>query len=212
MVGLSDVGTRRPTDERHIPAKSGGTFSTAPTTSPSFPYLYLHIAPLIPPAMRAALPTTFRHTVLRRMATPTAKRFASTSSEAAQQKAKDALGSATQTAGKAWEGAVKFLDPVGQRAGNLLGAYREPLVYNLSVAREVLKQIYRSEGLAPPSLTTVQTAYKTLWERASNVDYIRNSAGNGDLARVGVYALEAYGIFKIGEIFGRRSLVGYDLH
>ncbi|KAF5380517.1 hypothetical protein D9615_004743 [Tricholomella constricta] len=162
--------------------------------------------------MRPVLPTTLRHSVLRRA--PANARFASTnpSVEAAQQKAKEALGSAQKNAGKAWEGAVKFLGPVGQRAGNLLGAYREPLVYNLSVAREVLKQIYRTEGLAPPSLSTVQGAYKTLWSRATNLGYMREITANGQLARVGVYAVEAYGIFKIGEIVGRRSLVGYDLH
>ncbi|KAG6831729.1 hypothetical protein H0H87_004280 [Tephrocybe sp. NHM501043] len=164
--------------------------------------------------MRPALPTTLRHTVLRRAAAPNTirARFASTSTDAAQQKAKDALGSAAQTAGKAWEGAVKFLGPVGERAGNLLGAYRQPILYNLSVTREVLKQIYRTEGLAPPSLNTIQTTYQTIWRQVTNVGYLREIAGNGQLARVGVYAVEAYGIFKIGEIFGRRSLVGYDLH
>ncbi|KAG6866406.1 hypothetical protein C0991_004691 [Blastosporella zonata] len=164
--------------------------------------------------MRTVLPTTLRHTVLRRTAVPNnvRSRFASTSTEATQQKAKDALGSAAQTAGKVWEGAVKFLGPVGQRAGNLLGGYRQPLLYNLSVTREVLKQIYRTEGLAPPSFATVQTAYQTIWQRVSNPAYFREIAGNGELARIGVYAVEAYGIFKIGEIFGRRTLVGYDLH
>ncbi|KAG5733144.1 hypothetical protein E4T56_gene19672, partial [Termitomyces sp. T112] len=54
--------------------------------------------------------------------------------------------------------------------------------------------------------------YKTIWDSVTNVAYLRQIAGNGDLARVGVYALEAYGIFKIGEMFGRRSLIGYDLH
>ncbi|KAG5646248.1 hypothetical protein DXG03_004075 [Asterophora parasitica] len=160
--------------------------------------------------MRPVLPTTLRQAVLRRA--PAKGRFSSSSSEAAQQKAKEALGSAQKNAGKALESVVKFLGPVGQRASNLLGAYREPVVYNLSVAREVLKQIYRTEGLAPPSLSTVQTAYKSLWSQATNPTYLREIAGNGQLARVGVYAVEAYGIFKIGEILGRRSLVGYDLH
>ncbi|KAG5639454.1 hypothetical protein H0H81_001576 [Sphagnurus paluster] len=146
--------------------------------------------------MRPVLPTTVRHAVLRRV--PAKGRFSSTnqSVETAQQKAKDALGSAQKNAGKALEGVSKFLGPLGQRAGNLLGAYREPLVYNLSVAREVLKQIYRTEGLAPPSLSTIQGAYKTLWTRATDVAYLRNIAGSGELVRAGVYAVEAYGIFK----------------
>ncbi|KAG6820816.1 hypothetical protein H0H93_011110 [Arthromyces matolae] len=163
--------------------------------------------------MRTALYSALRQAALRRTFVQSqGTRFASTSTDAAQQKAKDALGNAAQTAGKAWEGAVKFLGPVGEKAGSLLGAYREPLFYNFAVTREILKQIYRTEGLAPPSLNAIQTAYKSLWTNVTNVAYLRQIVANGDVARVGVYAVEAYGIFKIGEIFGRRSLVGYDLH
>ncbi|KAG6900722.1 hypothetical protein C0993_003748 [Termitomyces sp. T159_Od127] len=166
--------------------------------------------------MRAVLPTTLRHAVLRRAAPAPARpqpaRFASTSTDAAQQKAKDALGSAAHTAGKAWESAAKLLGPAGEKAASLLGAYREPLFYNLAVAREVVKHVYRAEGLAPPSFGAVQAAYQTLWATATNPAHLRQLAGSGGLARVGVYALEAYGIFKIGEMMGRRSVVGYDLH
>ncbi|KAG6813140.1 hypothetical protein H0H92_013764 [Tricholoma furcatifolium] len=162
--------------------------------------------------MRTVISSTLRHAALRRTTTTARARFASTSSEAAQQKAKEALGSAAETAGKAWEGAAKFLGPAGEKAGNLLGSYREPLFYNLAVGREVLKQIYRTEGLAPPSLSTIQTAYKTLWERVTNPASLREAIGGSGLLRLGVYGVEAYGIFKIGEILGRRSLVGYDLH
>ena len=77
-------------------------------------------------------------------------------------------------------------------------AYRDPLIYNLSVTRELLKQVYITERLRPPtSLSTIQSAYSTLWARASNPVYWRESARNGELARVGVYAVEAYGIFKV---------------
>jgi F-type H+-transporting ATPase subunit g len=95
----------------------------------------------------------------------------------------------------------------------MLGAYRQPLLYNLSVTREVLKHIYLAERLQPPtSLSAVQSAYATLWARACSPAYWRQIAGNGEWARVGVYAVEAFGIFKIGEILGKRSLVGYNLH
>ncbi|GLB37810.1 putative mitochondrial ATP synthase g subunit [Lyophyllum shimeji] len=161
--------------------------------------------------MRPALPTTLRQTFIRRA--PTQTRFASSNStvETAQQKAKEALNSAQKTAEKLGEGAVKFLGPAGEKAGNLLGAYREPLLYNLAVAREFVKQVYRSEGLQPPSLNTVKEAYKTIWSRGTNPEWWRASLQNGDIARVGIHALEAYGIFKIGEIIGRRSLIGYHL-
>lgn len=140
---------------------------------------------------------------LARQVRPSRVRFASTST---QQRAQESLT-------KALECAKKTLTPVGDRVGVLLGSYRQPLLYNLSVSRELLKQIYIAENLAPPrSLSTVLDAYSTLWARVRDTGYWRTIFSNGEWARVGVYAVEAYGIFKIGEILGRRSLVGYDLH
>lgn len=108
--------------------------------------------------------------------------------------------------------AKKAAGPLGERVGNMLGSYREPLTYNLSVAREFLKQVYVAERLAPPlSPQTWSSAYTTLAQRARNPNYWREIVKTGEWARVGVYALEAYGIFKIGEILGRRSLVGYNV-
>ena len=79
----------------------------------------------------------------------------------------------------------------------MITAYREPLVYNFQVARELLKQIYVAERLQPPSLSTVQNAYSTIWSRASNPGYWREVFRTGEYAKIGVYALEAYGIFKV---------------
>jgi len=103
------------------------------------------------------------------------------------------------------------------------------MVYNLTVARELLKQVYVAERLQPPTdLAVVRSAYSTLWSRASNPAYWRGILNSGEWTKVGIYALEAYGIFKvrltlsmasqsltyqqIGEILGRRSLVGYNIH
>ncbi|KAL0571462.1 hypothetical protein V5O48_010497 [Marasmius crinis-equi] len=133
--------------------------------------------------------------------------------EAAQKKAQEVLASTQQAAGKAFASAKTYAGPLGDRVGSLLGAYRQPITYNLSVARELVKLVYRAEGLQPPtSVETIRSAYQTLWSRASSPEYWRNAISSGDIARVGIYALEAYGIFKIGEILGRRSLVGYNLH
>ncbi|TFY66137.1 hypothetical protein EVG20_g4953 [Dentipellis fragilis] len=157
--------------------------------------------------MRPA-PSTFRP-ALRAAAQ---RRFASTSTEAAQKKAQDALGAAQRGAEKAWAQTQKLMGPLGERFGSLLGAYRQPLTYNLSVAREVLKQIYIAErARAPASLAQVSSAYSTLFARARSPAYWRELLRSGEWARVGVYAVEAYGIYKIGEIVGRRSLVGYTV-
>ncbi|KIJ62996.1 hypothetical protein HYDPIDRAFT_157206 [Hydnomerulius pinastri MD-312] len=174
--------------------------------------------------MRSSLSTSVFRQAARptRTTTFTARRFASTSSENAQKKAQDALGAAQKNAEKVWESAKKFLGPLGERAGSMLGcmlhssvfgSYRQPLIYNAQVARELLKQIYIAERLQPPtSLGTVTGAYSTLFSRASSPAYWRGILANGEWAKVGIYAVEAYGIFKIGEILGRRSLVGYNLH
>ncbi|EIW58045.1 F1F0 ATP synthase subunit g [Trametes versicolor FP-101664 SS1] len=141
------------------------------------------------------------------------QRFASTtpSTEELQKKATETLATVQKGLGQAFEAGKKFLGPVGEKAGNLLGAYREPLQYNFAVFREVLKQVYVAERLQPPPISAFSSVYSSLWSRASNVQYWRELARSGDLTKVGIYAVEAYGIFKIGEIIGRRSLVGYNV-
>jgi len=130
----------------------------------------------------------------------------------AQKKAQDAMAVVQKRLGEAVEMGKKVMGPVGERAGNMLGSYREPLMYNLSVAREFLKQVYVAERLQPPtSVSTITSAYSTLWSRASNPAYWRELVRSGEWTKVGVYAVEAYGIYKIGEIIGRRSLVGYKV-
>ena len=119
-------------------------------------------------------------------------------------------------------------------------AYKQPLLYNLAVTREIIKQIYIRESLQPPNLSTIRSAYSSLWSQINTPGLMRNLFKNGEVGRIGVYGLQAYGLFKvrfvsffffflvvfnksspppfffgifqIGEILGRRSLVGYDLH
>ncbi|CAA7265698.1 unnamed protein product [Cyclocybe aegerita] len=158
--------------------------------------------------------STLRHSLTRqtlRQRTLASRRFASTESTT-QQKAQDVLAAAQKNASKAFESAKKLLEPLGEKAGQLLGSYKQPLLYNLSVAKEIFKQIYVREGLQPPSLATVKEAYSSIWAQVSNPAFAGNLIKSGDLGRVGIYGLQAYGIFKIGEIVGRRSLVGYKIH
>lgn len=66
------------------------------------------------------------------------------------------------------------------------------------MAREFLKQVYVAERLQPPtSLSAFQSAYSAIWSRAINPAYWRELARSGEWAKVGVYAVEAYGIFKV---------------
>ncbi|KAF8956174.1 mitochondrial ATP synthase g subunit-domain-containing protein [Flammula alnicola] len=139
------------------------------------------------------------------------KRFASSTTESTQKKAQDALSAAQKNAGKFLESAKKFLEPVGDKAGQLLGSYKQPLYYNFAVTKEIFKQIYVKEGLQPPTLADFRYAYSSLWSQVSKPALVGNLVKSGDLGRVGIYGLQAYGIFKIGEIIGRRSVVGYNV-
>lgn len=77
-------------------------------------------------------------------------------------------------------------------------AYRQPLVYNFSVFREILKQVYVAERLQPPtSLSTITNVYSTIWSRAISPQYWREVVRSGEWAKLSIYAIEAYGIFKV---------------
>ncbi|KAF5361541.1 hypothetical protein D9757_012086 [Collybiopsis confluens] len=176
-------------------------------------------------------PSTLRPALRSRVASST--RFASNGSnpqvEAAQKKAQEVFSSTQQTASKAFDSAKKMAGPLGEtvskyaasaskaagplgeRAGSLLGSYSQPIVYNLSVFREIIKHVYKAEGLSPPSIETVRSAYRTLWNNASSLGFWQKAVNSGEILRIGIYGAEAYGIFKIGEILGRRSLIGYKL-
>ncbi|KAI0245503.1 hypothetical protein BJV78DRAFT_371218 [Lactifluus subvellereus] len=160
-----------------------------------------------------ALRSLLRTRAPRRLAStssspPSAESTAST----AQKKAQDALGAASAAAARAGTYARSALGPLGTRASGLLGSYQQPVKYNFAVAREVLKQVYTAERLQPPtSLGSVLGTYATLWGRARSVGYWREVVKSGEWGRLGVYAVEAYGIFKVGEIVGRRSIVGYNM-
>ncbi|KAF9542087.1 hypothetical protein CPC08DRAFT_717000 [Agrocybe pediades] len=62
-----------------------------------------------------------------------------------------------------------------------------------------------------PNLDAFKSAYSSLWSQISNPGLVGNLVKSGELGRVGVYGLQEYGIFKIGEIIGRRHVVGYNL-
>ena len=70
-------------------------------------------------------------------------------------------------------------------------------MYNLAVAREFLKQVYVAERLQPPSWNTVTSAYNTIFARARNPAYWREIINSGEWVKVGIYGVEAYGVFKV---------------
>ena len=75
----------------------------------------------------------------------------------------------------------------------------------------MLKQVYVREKLSPPSLAQVASTYQSVFNNAKNVSYLRQLVESGEWRRYAIYAVEAYGIFSIGEMIGRRNIVGYGL-
>ncbi|KAJ7928747.1 mitochondrial ATP synthase g subunit-domain-containing protein [Mycena leptocephala] len=126
--------------------------------------------------------------------------------------AKTTLGPAAEKAEVLVGSTLQRLGPTGKKAAEMIGPARKSFLYNVAVAREIVKQVYHAELQFPKDAATWRTAYETLYKRATDASYWRSIMDNGDIAKVGIYAVEAYGIFKIGEIIGRRKIVGYPLH
>ncbi|SCZ93680.1 BZ3500_MvSof-1268-A1-R1_Chr6-3g08817 [Microbotryum saponariae] len=150
------------------------------------------------------------------------QRFASSSSsssssstsaatEQAAQKASDVAAKAKSVAGPAIEKVQQASAKAQALVGNALGAYKEPIFYNAAVAKEIVKQVYVKEKLAPPSLGQVTYVYQQFFNSARDVNYWQQLYKSGEWKRWAIYAVEAYGIFKIGEMIGRRHVVGYKL-
>ncbi|KAK4691408.1 F-type H+-transporting ATPase subunit g, partial [Phenoliferia sp. Uapishka_3] len=156
------------------------------------------------------LRTTLRAPLRQSVRQPT-PRFASSTTEEAAAKAKEAAAKLQEAAGPALDKAKAVFGGVAEKAGGMLGAYKEPIVGNAAVAREVLKQVYVAEKLSPPSLAQVQQTYSSFFNSAKDLGYWRNLYESGQWKKFGIYAVEAYGIFKIGEMIGRRHIVGYKL-
>lgn len=145
-------------------------------------------------------------------ATEKAAEYAKKAYEQGSAVAGKAFEQGSALAGKALEGAKKYGGEYTGQVTSRLGAYQEPLFYNFAVLREVLKQVYIRESLAPPtSLSQITQVYRSIWEQASSLQWWRQLIDSGGWKKVGIYALEAYGIFHIGEMIGRRSIVGYKL-
>ncbi|KAF9584200.1 ATP synthase subunit g, mitochondrial [Lunasporangiospora selenospora] len=88
-----------------------------------------------------------------------------------------------------------------------------PVVYNAKVAGQVAKQVYIREGMAPPTGAQFEAAKESTlkfvksarsastWKNISKEQYIG----------AGLVAAEAYAFFLVGEIIGRRNIVGYGV-
>lgn len=76
-------------------------------------------------------------------------------------------------------------------------AYKQPILYNLAVAREIVKKVYIAEGLQPPTWEAAKAAYTSMYADATSRAFWKNVISSGEYGRIGVYGVQAYGIFKV---------------
>ncbi|KAJ1928652.1 ATP synthase subunit G atp20 [Tieghemiomyces parasiticus] len=90
-----------------------------------------------------------------------------------------------------------------------IGGFVDCTTYWAKVTKELAKQVYTKEQLAPPSLAEYQPARKELLKlfKTENLKNITRQ----DAVKATVVAIEVAGFFMIGEIIGRRNLVGYNV-
>ncbi|ORX96569.1 hypothetical protein K493DRAFT_281832 [Basidiobolus meristosporus CBS 931.73] len=119
--------------------------------------------------------------------------------------ATEKLGAAAKTAQAAASKSLKNLQGASSSLLNKTGA----LGYNLQVAKEVLKQVYIKEGLAPPNVAQFNQA-KEQFQRSLDWTIIRELTLK-QVAQKAVVGVEIAGFFFIGEVIGRRNLIGYDV-
>ncbi|ORZ34050.1 mitochondrial ATP synthase g subunit-domain-containing protein [Catenaria anguillulae PL171] len=98
-----------------------------------------------------------------------------------------------------------------QQAAGKIASKFEPVIYYGKVGGEIAKQVYHAEKLAPPTqamlgeaqavgLQLVQSVRQGAYKKWSQKDMIKGA----------VLAGEAFTFFLLGEIVGRRSLIGYS--
>ncbi|GAA5836747.1 hypothetical protein JCM5353_006886 [Sporobolomyces roseus] len=148
---------------------------------------------------------------LRQQARQASTKTTPQSTEEVGQKAQQAADKAKEVAGQATQRASQLLGTAQQRVGDALGSYKQPIFYNASVAKEFAKQVYQKENLAPPPFSTFYSTYQHFVRQAPHLGFWQKLYESGEYKRWILYGIEAYGIFSIGEMLGRRHVVGYEL-
>jgi F-type H+-transporting ATPase subunit g len=138
----------------------------------------------------------------------------------AKQKAAEAAGAVQDKASQAAAKAGAVLSSAGARVSGatrgLLG-FQEPVVYYAKVVGQLAKQVYLKEGMAPPSVAQFEQVAKSIVQNGTSPKGLSQLVGQlrglktGELIKLGADGLVIYGFFCVGEMVGRRNLVGYDV-
>ncbi|CCG81538.1 putative Mitochondrial F1F0-ATP synthase g subunit [Taphrina deformans PYCC 5710] len=153
-----------------------------------------------------------------RQATRTSRTFIRNNStqQKAQEKASEVASKAQDQARAAASKASAAVSGITSRASSLAGGVfglQEPIVYWSKVTGQLAKQVYQAEKMSPPSMAQIETTYKSLFKSIST-GQLMSSAKNmstKDAVKLGVDGLVIYGFFVVGEMVGRRHLVGYEV-
>ena len=102
-------------------------------------------------------------------------------------------------------------------------AFSEKSIYYTKVALELSKSVYVKEGLAPPTAAEVTKVYECALKQANSfakdpkafADLVAKNAqgfSKDEILRYICYFIQVVGFFSLGEIIGRRNVVGYAEH
>ena len=99
---------------------------------------------------------------------------------------------------------------------NFVTKATEKTVYYGKVTAELSKQVYSKEKLQPPTLQDFKTVYSQIWkcglERVTSPKAAANCISSAPMdvyLKCGAYGIQILGCFALGEVIGRRKLVGY---
>ncbi|KAI8098801.1 mitochondrial ATP synthase g subunit-domain-containing protein [Halteromyces radiatus] len=88
-------------------------------------------------------------------------------------------------------------------------ALQKPIVYDAKVVGEIAKQVYTKEGMSFPTGVQFNEA-QTFVKNNLNVNTLKSLTWT-NVAKGGVVLAEIYTFFLIGEVVGRRNLIGYNV-
>ncbi|KAL7411011.1 hypothetical protein BDY24DRAFT_397367 [Mrakia frigida] len=132
--------------------------------------------------------------------------------ESARKGAESALEKAQKTAVEVLAAAQKAAGPTGDKIASRLSSINSYVVYNAKLIGALAKQVYVAEKLAPPtSVGEIVGGWSTVWARGTSWSYWGHVKSSGEWKPLALYSLQAYGIFTVGEIIGKRHFVGYEL-
>lgn len=105
------------------------------------------------------------------------------------------------------------------KSSTLIQKISQETIYYGKIGIELSKQVYHKEKLQPPNLDTFKHIYGQFYKDSlhywnnPNELYLRlnkvKKIEKDDFIKVGAIGVQLVGFYSVGEILGRRKLVGY---